>query len=85
MSYSVYRRDGTKVQSGDTVVSFRGQDWIFSGAYHPRKVSVYWMTDPNGPKDYPNRTSREYYASVFDLQIVDDETGEVTFNFEKDA
>lgn len=84
MEYKVTRRDGTVLKRGDTVTiapggNSAGEEWIFGGAYHPRKVYVYQMADPDGPQSWPNKSSMEYYASVLDVEISDPRTGEVTF------
>lgn len=84
MEYIVKRRNGSVLKRGDTItiapgVNNEGEEWIFGGAYHPRKVYVYQMKDPDGPQFYPNKYSMEFYASVLDVEISDPETGEVTF------
>lgn len=65
------RSDGTFVQEGDKVLSFRNEEWTFGGVSGPRKVWVTDKADPNGPNSYPNMSTREFYPSVFNLGIWD--------------
>ena len=53
--------------------------WTFKSVTHPRKVNVYQDENPNGEPSWPNRSSREFYASVFDLGIWDTSAKEWTF------
>lgn len=69
--YVAKRADGTTVHKGDVLHNGRGENWTFESVTHPRKVFVSFKNDPNGNDFYPNRESREYYATVFDLGIWD--------------
>lgn len=73
------RSNGTFVETGDKVGSFRQEEWTFQSVTHPRKVFVTDKDDPNGPDSYPNMASREFYASVFNLGIWDIQYKEWTF------
>jgi hypothetical protein len=79
--FKVLRKDGTEVVEGD-LLYIRHQHnakWKFQSCTHPRKVHVTWKEDPNGPDYHPNMASREFYASVFDVSIWDDDAKEWTF------
>lgn len=65
------RSNGTFVEKGDKVDSFRQEEWTFQSVTHPRKVHVTDKNDPNGPDSHPNMASREFYANVFNLGIWD--------------
>jgi hypothetical protein len=56
--YVVKRLDGSVVQRGDELVSFRGEYEPFYGCWHPRKITV--GTD---------NAMHLYYPSVFDVTI----------------
>lgn len=71
MTFVVKRKDGTIVPEGAELVDSRGESWIMGPCTHPRKLFVYWDEDPEGEPFYPNRTNREFYASVFGLGIWD--------------
>lgn len=80
MRFVAVRKDGSILAQGDEIRTSRDdQPWIFQSVTHPRKLYVTWDTDPNGPPYYPNRTSMEYYASVFDLGIWDTKYQEWSF------
>lgn len=73
-THKAVRKDGTEVTVGDTVVSLRGVQWIFRGITRvsgdgPATEDKVLVADPD--EDPENlRGQREYYRSVFDLQIV---------------
>lgn len=48
-----------------------GDVWYFHGVYHPRKATVTYKEDPDGPDYWPNLTTRDFYASVLNLGIWD--------------
>ncbi len=80
MSYVAKRQDGSILVPGEEIRTTRDNvPWIFRSVTHPRKIYVTWDNDPKGPPYYPNRDSREYYASVFDLGIWDEQDQEWTF------
>lgn len=74
-AFTVYHQDGTEVHEGDQITSFRGEPWTFGGCWHPRKIFVWWKKDPEGDDSYPNKRTMEYFASVFNLGIRDEESG----------
>lgn len=76
--FRAYRADGTQVHTGD-VLGAADNEWIFSSCTHPRKIYVGRLEDPNGPQTWPNKETREFYASVFDLGIYDVTDAEWTF------
>lgn len=76
--FRVFYENGQEVQKGDVLYS-KGEPWIYDGCTHPRKIYVYWDEDPKGEPFYPNRSSREYYANVFDLGIWGETNKEWTF------
>ena len=55
-------KDGKRVKEGDTVVDFRGRDWTFISVGTGNRVNV---------KDKDSLT-REFFPSVFDLNIIED-------------
>lgn len=62
MRHIVQRADGTTVQPGETLISFRGEAWSFIRCYPSRgtgRVEVENVTDPGWVA--------EYFPSVFDL------------------
>jgi hypothetical protein len=74
MTFIAYTEDqfnsGSKgLEKGDTVTSFRGEDFTYVGCTHPRKVTV----------RKEEGSLRDFYASVFNLGIRDEETQEWTF------
>lgn len=84
MSYSAYVQDSNgmvrKLQKGDSVTTFRSEDWTFQSVAHPRKIFVTQLEDPNGPKAWPNMASREFFASVLNAGIWDNEMEIWTFS-----
>lgn len=84
MSYNAYVQDSNgmvrKLQKGDVVQSFRNEDWTFQSVTHPRKIFVTQLEDPNGPKAWPNMSSREFFASVLNAGIWDNEMEIWTFS-----
>lgn len=83
MTYTAYAlgSDGCEkiLEIGTIITSFRNEDWTYQGTFHPRKVYVNAKEDPNGDDFWPNMEQQEFYASVFNLGIKDDATGEWTF------
>lgn len=63
------RKDGTAVQAGETVTSFRGQEWTFVLASRAQSI-----TDGKSGKvvvrDEFDR-QREFYETVFDLTVIE--------------
>jgi hypothetical protein len=79
MSYVAKRKDGSILTKGEEIRTFRDDQWIFQSVTHPRKIYVIWDEDPDGEPFWPNRSSMEFYANVFDLGIWDEERQEWTF------
>lgn len=73
MRFSAFNVHGKTLVKGDKVTDFRGMEWTFQSVTHPSKVFVTYMNDPEGPETYPNRESREFYASVLNLGIWDND------------
>ena len=61
MAYQAYKKDGTEVVKGDTITSFRGDEYTLYRIL-PTKVEV--QTD-NGV--------REFFHGVFGLTVVNEE------------
>lgn len=70
MSLHAHRVDGSEVVKGDTLVTFRGEEWIFQSATrarglgHSGKVYV-TRPDPNGGRDW----QQEFYDNVFNVYV----------------
>lgn len=77
--FRVFMADGFELHKGYQITSSRDEPWIYDNCVHPRKISVHWDEDPNGEPFWPNRSSREFYASVFNAGIWDVEREEWTF------
>jgi hypothetical protein len=64
----VSRRDGTPVNPGDVVTSFRGDDWTFIVVERPpvpgKSARVTVARDADDPF-----SRRSFYAEVFDLVV----------------
>jgi hypothetical protein len=56
-----YNSGSEPLKKGDTLTSFRGEDFTYEGCYHSRKVTV---RNKEG-------ALRDYYANVFNLGIWD--------------
>lgn len=67
------------VQRGDILISFQNEIWTYKGTHHPRKVYVERKEDEDGPNYWPNLQSMEFYASVFNLGIWDNDLYEWSF------
>src|SRR5687767_6354622 len=55
-TFHVFRADGSEVMPDDKLVDFRGDEAVYLGCKHPRKVQT-------------NLMGCEKYPSVFDLEI----------------
>lgn len=61
--FEVFDTYGHRVVKGQTVISFRGDEYIFQGCYHPRKITV-------KAKGFENEIySMEFYPTVFNFTI----------------
>lgn len=80
MKFLAVAKDGHILTQGEEIRTTRdNESWIFQSVTHPRKLYVTWDSDPKGPPYYPNRASREFYASVFDMGIWDVDHQEWSF------
>lgn len=77
--YIAVKQDGTVPNRGDILHTFRDARWTYQSTTHPRKVFVTSKSNPNGPDSWPNKTSMEFYASVFNLAIWDTRYNEWSF------
>lgn len=63
------RKDGTAVQSGETVTSFRGQEWTFVCPTRAQSFSE-GKSGKVVVRDEFDR-QREFYETVFDLTVIE--------------
>lgn len=63
------RRDGTAVENGDTVTSFRGQEWTFVRATRARNIYEGKSGKVVVTDEFDRQ--REFYETVFDLMVVE--------------
>jgi hypothetical protein len=69
METMAVRKDGKHVKRGERVTDFRGTHWTFRGN-NERRVFVVPESEPDASGESPNEMSREFFPSVFGLELV---------------